>query len=277
MRVLALSPGPLAQQLDRLPALVSLCEQVGATLQVACAPACRGAWDLVPQVEKILPFDFEAAPTLADWANLLGCVREPDFQVCLNFAEGRQVNLMLSMSHIPTRIASSGFSSTEIVSPGEGWCAQRLASVLKPLGCDLDADRFRLALSSTDLDTARAEQPAGEGPMLLLAPAGSTGDWPEQRWRSLPEAIAQRLKGLRTLQLNPDLPINRRAAAVASADVVLSSCPVSQKLAIYSGVPLVALGAEPQDLPDRPDIRCLGTPGNLSALADDEVLQALGF
>ena len=277
MRVLALSPGPLAQQLDRLPALVSLCEQVGATLQVACAPACRGAWDLVPQVEKILPFDFEAAPTLADWANLLGCVREPDFQVCLNFAEGRQVNLMLSMSHIPTRIASSGFSSTEIVSPDEGWCAQRLASVLKPLGCDLDADRFRLALSSTDLDAARAEQPAGEGPMLLLAPAGSTVDWPEQRWRSLPEAIAQRLKGLRTLQLNPDLPINRRAAAVASADVVLSSCPVSQKLAIYSGVPLVALGAEPQDLPDRPDIRCLGTPGNLSALADDEVLQALGF
>ena len=277
MRVLALSPGPLAQQLDRLPALVSLCEQVGATLQVACAPACRGAWDLVPQVEKILPFDFEAAPTLADWANLLGCVREPDFQVCLNFAEGRQVNLMLSMSHIPTRIASSGFSSTEIVSPGEGWCAQRLASVLKPLGCVLEADRFRLALSSTDLDAARAEQPAGEGPMLLLAPAGSTVDWPEQRWRSLPEAIAQRLKGLRTLQLNPDLPINRRAAAVASADVVLSSCPVSQKLAIYSGVPLVALGAEPQDLPDRPDIRCLGTPGNLSALADDEVLQALGF
>ena len=277
MRVLALSPGPLAQQLDRLPALVSLCEQVGATLQVACAPACRGAWDLVPQVEKILPFDFEAAPTLADWANLLGCVREPDFQVCLNFAEGQQVNLMLSMSHIPTRIASSGFSTTEIVSPGEGWCAQRLASVLKPLGCDLDADRFRLALSSQDLDAARAEQPAGEGPMLLLAPAGSTGDWPEQRWRSLPEAIAQRLKGLRTLQLNPDLPINRRAAAVASADVVLSSCPVSQKLAIYSGVPLVALGAEPQDLPDRPDIRCLGTPGNLSALADDEVLQALGF
>ena len=277
MRVLALSPGPLALQLDRLPALVSLCEQVGATLQVACAPTCRGAWELIPQVEKILPFDFEASPTLADWANLLGCVREPDFQVCLNFAEGQQVNLMLSMSHIPTRIASSGFSSTEVVSPGEGWCAQRLASVLKPLGCDLDADRFRLALSSTDLDAARAEQPAGEGPMLLLAPAGSTVDWPEQRWRSLPEAIAQRLKGLRTLQLNPELPINRRAAAVASADVVLSSCPVSQKLAIYSGVPLVALGAEPQDLPDRPDIRCLGTPGNLSALADDEVLQALGF
>ena len=277
MRVLALSPGPLALQLDRLPALVSLCEQVGATLQVACAPVCRGAWELIPQVEKILPFDFEAAPTLADWANLLGCVREPDFQVCLNFAEGQQVNLMLSMSHIPTRIAGSGFSSTEIVSCGEGWCAQRLASFLKPLGCTLDADRFSLALSSKDLDAARAEQPAGEGPMLLLAPAGSTGDWPEQRWTSLPESIAQRLKGLRTLQLSPEQPLNRRAAAVASSDVVLSSCPVTQRLAVYSGVPLVALGAQPEDLPDRPEIRCLGNQADLRSLTDDEVLQALGF
>ena len=277
MRVLALSPGPLALQLERLPALVSLCEQLGATLQVACAPACRGAWDLIPQVDKVLPFDFEAAPTLADWANLLGCVREPDFQVCLNFAEGQQVNLMLSMSHIPTRIASSGFSSTEIISPGEGWCAQRLASVLKPLGCELDADRFRLSLSSQDLDAARAEQPAGEGPMLLLAPAGSTGDWPEQHWRALPGAIAQRLEGLRTLQLSPDLPLNRRAAAVASSDVVLSSCPATQLLAVYSGVPLVALGAQPQELPDRQEIRCLGTPGDLSVLTDVEVLQALGL
>ena len=277
MRVLALSPGPLTVQLDRLPALVSLCEQLGATLQVACAPTCRGAWDLIPQVEKILPFDFEAAPTLADWANLLGCVREPDFQVCLNFAEGQQVNLMLSMSHIPTRIASSGFSSTEIVSPGEGWCAQRLDSVLKPLGCEMDADRFRLSLSSKDLDAARAEQPAGEGPMLLLAPAGSTGDWPEQRWRALPGSIAQCLEGLRTLHLSPDLPLNRRAAAVASSDVVLSSCPATQRLAVYSGVPLVALGAKPQDLPDRQEIRCLGAPGDLSALPDVEVLQALGF
>jgi hypothetical protein len=184
---------------------------------------------------------------------------------------------MLSMSHIPTRIASSGFSSTEIVSPGEGWSAQRLASFLKPLGCDLDADRFRLALSSKDLDAARADQPAGEGPMLLLAPAGSTGDWPEQRWTSLPESIAQRLKGLRTLQLSPEQPLNRRAAAVASSDVVLSSCPVTQRLAVYSGVPLVALGAQPENLPDRPEIRCLGNQADLRSLTDGEVLQALGF
>ena len=42
--------------------------------------------EALPCLDKLLPFSFEANPTLADWANLLGCVREPDFQICINFA-----------------------------------------------------------------------------------------------------------------------------------------------------------------------------------------------
>ena len=277
MRVLALSPGPLSLQLERLPALASLCSSVGATLQVACSPAVKGAWELLPQLEKVIPFDFEASPNLADWANLLGCVREPDFQVCLNFAEGQQVNLMLSMSHIPTRIAASGFSSTELVQPQEGWASQRLAAYLKPLGCELNADGFRLALPSTILDKARADLPSGDGPLLVLAPQGGSDDWPASEWTALPETIGQRLKGLRCSELAIGLGLQARAAAVACADVVLTSCPVTQSLAVFSGVPLVALGGDPNAMPQRADLRCLGRADHLGDLQQNEVLQALGF
>ena len=277
MRVLALSPGPLSLQLERLPALASLCSSVGATLQVACSPAVKGAWELLPQLEKVIPFDFEASPNLADWANLLGCVREPDFQVCLNFAEGQQVNLMLSMSHIPTRIAASGFSSTELVQPQEGWASQRLAAYLKPLGCELNADGFRLALPSTILDKARADLPSGDGPLLVLAPRGGADDWPASEWTALPETIGQRLKGLRCSELAIGLGLQARAAAVACADVVLTSCPVTQSLAVFSGVPLVALGGDPNAMPQRADLRCLGRADHLGDLQQNEVLQALGF
>ena len=277
MRVLALSPGPLSLQLERLPALASLCSSVGATLQVACSPAVKGAWELLPQLEKVIPFDFEASPNLADWANLLGCVREPDFQVCLNFAEGQQVNLMLSMSHIPTRIAASGFSSTELVQPQEGWASQRLAAYLKPLGCELNADGFRLALPSTILDKARADLPSGDGPLLVLAPQGGADDWPASEWTALPETIGQRLKGLRCSELAIGLGLRARAAAVACADVVLTSCPVTQSLAVFSGVPLVALGGDPNAMPQRADLRCLGRADHLGDLQQNEVLQALGF
>ena len=104
MRLLVLSPGTAQQQLERMPAIAACANELGASIQVACSPVYRSLWTLLPSVEKIIPFDFSASLTMADWANLLGSVREPDFQVCLNFAEGRQVNLMLSMSHIPTRV-----------------------------------------------------------------------------------------------------------------------------------------------------------------------------
>ena len=277
MRVLALSPGSLEDQLDRLPALADICQKLNASLQVACDPQQAAPWKLLPCLDKLLPFSFEANPTLADWANLLGCVREPDFQICINFAEGQQVNLMLSMSHIPTRIAERGFATTETVEPDGGWSAQALVAYLKPLGCELDANQFRLSLPASELDEVRASQPSGDGPLLLLAPKGQDGDWPAARWEQLPTTIRERLGGLRSVMVPANEPLRRRAAAIACADVVLSSCPVSQALATYCGTPLVALGAQADDLPQRGEIRCLGEASQLSELDEASVLAALGF
>ena len=277
MRVLVLSPGSLNQQLQRLPALASLCRQLDAQLQVACNPSSRSAWDLLPCTEKVLPFGFDTNPTMADWSNLLGCVREPDFQVCINFAEGRAVNLMLSMSHIPTRLAGSGFACTNRINGGTGWAAQQLEPYLSALGCVLDADAFRLTLAAADIQEIRSKQPKGDGPLLLLAPADNERDWPERCWTALPNTIQSRLPGLRSVRVSSTVALHQRALAVACADVVLSSCPSTQQLAAYNGIPLVALGANPSLLPQRPEIRCLGNSTELTALSENDVLKALGF
>ena len=278
MRLLALSPGTLQQQLERLPAIAAAAEHLSASVQVACPMAHRQAWDLLPAVEKVIPFEFEDSTTLADWANLLGCVREPDFQVCFNFASGRQVNLMLGMSHIPTRIALDGFATTERVQTTGGWKAQQLSGFLQAIGISFDADRFRLSLPAKLLETVRAEQPTGNGPLLLMAPGGAANDWPANCWHSLPSTIQQRLASLRCQHLASGGKLLKRAAQVACADVVLSSCPVTQLLAVFAGVPLVALGADPTDLPQRDGLRCLGgQPGELHQLSEQNVLAALGF
>ena len=88
MRVLALSPGSLEDQLDRLPALADICQKLNASLQVACDPQQAAPWKLLPFLEKLLPFSFEANPTLADWANLLGCVRDGERDCLLRNADG---------------------------------------------------------------------------------------------------------------------------------------------------------------------------------------------
>jgi ADP-heptose:LPS heptosyltransferase len=228
-------------------------------------------------VEKLIPFDFNSNPTLADWANLLGNVREPDFQACINLASGRQVDLMLSMSHIPTRVATGGFSATNTVAIGSGWPAQAMAAYLKPLGLTPNADGFRLALPKPALDKATSALPAGQGPALLLAPAGGTGDWPSSSWQELPDLVRSKLPDLRVVQANRNARLLERAAQVASCDVVLSSDPISTELALLCGMPLVALGRTAADLPKRQGVQGIGAAGRLAQLQAAEVLQALGL
>ena len=81
MRALFLLPGDSSRQLQAPPAVAAVADQLGFAIQVACSPAAAPVWKLLPAVEKVIPFSFDDA-TLADWANLLGCVREPDFQLC---------------------------------------------------------------------------------------------------------------------------------------------------------------------------------------------------
>jgi ADP-heptose:LPS heptosyltransferase len=259
-----------------MPAIAACANELGASIQVACSPACRSLWTLLPSVEKIIPFDFSASLTMADWANLLGSVREPDFQVCLNFAEGRQVNLMLSMSHIPTRVSEAGFASTALASQAGGWSAQRLSGFLAPIGLSLDAAAFRISLPAELMNSVRERQPQGDGPLLLLQPAATPEDWPAERWKQLPLTIKDKLPGLRTIHLGDNSAPLERAAQIACADVVLTSCPVTSLLATFCGVPLVALGLSDDQLPERDVIRHLGHD-NLRFLSEADVLEAMGF
>ncbi len=277
MRVLFLLPGGISAQLEAMPAAARLAEALNAQVQVACSPAAAPAWKLLPAVEKIIPFDFDGDASLADWANLLGNVREPDFQACINLASGRQVDLMLSMSHIPNRIAAGGFSATSTVSAPGGWAAQAMAAYLQPLGISLNADAFRLSLPRPALDKAAAALPAGQGPALLLAPSGAADDWPAAQWQALPALVRTKLPDVRIVPALSGSDLVGRAAQLASCDVVLSSDPVISELALLNGSPLVALGRDPGSLPQRQGVQAVGQAGQLQGLTPEAVLQALGL
>lgn len=276
MRALFLIPGEGSLQLQAFAAVAAVAERLDARVQVVCPPAAVPIWALHPQVERALAFPFNGA-SLAEWANLLGSVREPDFQLCINRARGRQVDLMLAMSHIPTRVASGGFSATATVSePTDLWGAQAWQAFLQPIGVGLNAGSFRLTLPAADLEAAAAELPAGDGPLLLLAPAGGSADWPSARWQDLPELIRRRLPSLRSAPAGEG-GIRRLAARIGAADVVLASDPLAIELALMLGIPLVALGRLPQTLPERDGVKGLGSPGQLHNLESSEVLTALGL
>jgi len=277
MRALFLIPGDSSRQLQAFPAVAAVADQLRAEVQVVCAAGAAPIWSLHPSRVKPILFAFDGG-TLADWANLLGTVREPDFQLCINRASGRQVDLMLSMSHIPTRLATGGFSATERVGAATGgWPNQAdWQAFLRPIGVSLDADTFRLTLPQADLAEAAPAIPAGDGPLLLLAPLGGPADWPAERWQALPERIRRTLPGLRTIDPGAG-SLRQRAARIALADVVLASDPLVIELALLFGLPLVALGRDAAQLPERAAVQVLGSAGQLASLDLEAVLAGLGL
>lgn len=292
MRVLFLIPGSGATQLQAMPAVAATASQLGASVQVACPPAQASIWKLLPAVEKVLPYSFDTGVSLADWANLLGAVREPDFQLCLNLASGWPIDLLLSLTHIPTRIAAGGFSATVCVPasgtagsingslpPTDGWPNQQYERWLRPLEIPLDAEAFRLRLKPKALAAAAAALPAGDGPLLLLAPRpeAAAADWPAAHWQALPQAIRSRLPNLRVVTAPAGATPQELAAQVAAVDVVLSSDPMITELALLTATPLVALGRSSDSLPPRQGVKGVGIPGSLDQLTVAEVLLALGM
>lgn len=241
MRLLLLSPGGPQEQLAFLPAAATAAGRLTTTLQVACSPAAAPVWSLLPAVEKVLPFDFEGRPSLADWTNLLGAVREPDFQACLNLASGWQLDLLLSLSHIPVRVARGGWSATSRVSDDAGPDALLAALGLDPVPAD-----FRLPLPAEALAKAVERQPPGEGPLLVLTADGA----------ALEPSLRQRLPQVRIEGLRPGSPL-AQAAQLASADVLVSGDPWASGLAGLTGVTHVAVA--PGDGPDAV-LQALGLP-----------------
>lgn len=285
MQVLALLPGGEEDQLQALPALAALAEQRSAPLHVVCPAQAAHVWTLLPAVEHCIPFAFDQRWSLADWTNLLGRVREPDFQVSLNLSTDWSIDLLLSLSHIPMRVAGGGFSATEQVEQPAGWRAQALAAWLQPLGVHCDADAYRLPLPQRVLAEARAALPAGNGPALLLAP-GAVSGWSPEDWRELVEAVGRAVPSVRLLWLareEKEAPagvqhcraatVTAEAATVAGVDVVLTDEPRLAQLAVLTGTALVAAGMEdPRRLPRRDAVKSLPP---LSQLRPKDVLQAL--
>jgi len=285
MQVLALLPGGEENQLQALPAMAALAEQRSAQLHVVCPAQAAHVWTLLPAVERCIPFAFGQRWSLADWTNLLGNVREPDFQVSLNLSTDWSIDLLLSLSRIPMRVAGGGFSATEPVrQQSTGQHGQALGAWLQLLGVHYDGDAYRLPLPRSALAEARAALPPGNGPALLLAPGVAPG-WSPEDWRGFVAAVGQAFPSVRLLWLAPEeeapLGIRRcraatvmaEAATVASVDLVLTDEPRLAQLAVLTGTALVAAGMEdPGRLPRRDAVKPLPA---LNRLRPQEVLQAL--
>ncbi len=214
MRILALVPGGIGDQILFFPTLETLKGQYpNAAIDVLVEPRATAAYRVCKNVDEVLLFDYKDRNSLADYLNLLGMIRDREYDVALSVVNRWTVGLLLWLNGIPVRISYQNNFSWLFTNPvplkGEQYIAQMYHDLLRGLGINLPCPPVRINLPKEDIDWAEAEQKRLEikdsGYILIYDSSqqlalgqGIDRTYPVTQWQKIVADIEQK---------QPDLPI----------------------------------------------------------------------
>jgi ADP-heptose:LPS heptosyltransferase len=279
MRILALVPGGIGDQVLFFPTLDDLrAYYPTAEIDVIVEPRTKGAYRVCKSVDEVLTFDFKDRNGLADFGNLLGIIRDREYDVALSLAQRGSIGLLLWMSGIPTRIgyeanAGKWFLTHTVPLKTEQYAADLYHDMLQGLGINTPCPDLALSVPKPDIEWAEREQQrlgiAESG--YILIDAGSTQPtqekgtaqlYPVEKWRQILADVQQKqpnlpivmLKGTEDaqvaatmLQSFPDLKITspgdigKLAAMIAGANLIICTDSTPMHLAVAVGTYTIAL------------------------------------
>src|SRR6476469_6607239 len=118
MRILALVPGGIGDQILFFPTLDDLKRYYpDAQIDVVVEPRAKGAYRVCKSVSQVITYDFKDRNGLADWGNLLGVIRDREYDIALSLGRSWLVGLLLWLTGIPTRIGYAGAGTLFLTNP----------------------------------------------------------------------------------------------------------------------------------------------------------------
>lgn len=118
MRILALVPGGVGDQILFFPTLADLKERYPeAMIDVLVEPRAKAAYRVCPQVHEVLTFDFKDRNGPADYLNILGTIRDREYEIALSLGKNWAVGFLLWLNGIPTRVGYKTATSWFISNP----------------------------------------------------------------------------------------------------------------------------------------------------------------
>ena len=105
MRILALVPGGIGDQIYFFPTLETLdSKYTDATIDVLVEPRAKGAYRVCRYVGEVLQFDYRDRSSMADYLNLLGVIRDREYDAVISYNAPWAVESLLWLNGIPVRI-----------------------------------------------------------------------------------------------------------------------------------------------------------------------------
>ena len=316
MRILALVPGGIGDQILFFPTLDDLKQSYPESqIDVIVEPRSKGAYRVCKSVRDVLTYDFKDANSLADWGNLLGIMRDREYEAVISLGQRWTVGLLLWLTGIPKRVGYTGngaiFLSDPIRLKTEQYAAQMYHDLLQGMNISTPFKGISINVLKTDIDWAEAEQQrlgiAESGYILvhggssqLAQVKGIDKIYPTNYWLEIISELQQKQPNLPVVIVKgpEDAPwvneiresssdvkivmpgdVGKLAAIIAGANLILCTDSAPMHLAVAVGTYTIALfgPTEPEKLLPKSD-RVIAVKSPTKKMADispQEVLQKI--
>lgn len=277
MRILALVPGGIGDQILFFPTLADLKERYPeALVDVLVEPRAKAAYRVCPQVHEVLTFDFKDRNGPADYLNILGTIRDREYEIALSLGKNWAVGFLLWLNGIPIRIgyktATSWFLSNPIPLNENQYAAALDHDLLQGLGIKTPCPTPSISVPNGDIQWAEGEQKRlglTEGYVLIHGGASQLSQakginkiYPVTKWQAVIEDIHNKQPNLPIVLLQgpedavwatelmglfPDLKVTRpedigkSAAMIAGANLMVCTDSAPMHLAVAVGTYTIAL------------------------------------
>lgn len=291
MRILALVPGGIGDQILFFPTLDDLKRSYpDAQIDVIVEPRAKGAYRVCKFFHdkslQLIAFDFKDRNGLADWGNLLGIMRDREYDAVLSLGQRPSVGLLLWLTGIPQRIGYAGIGSPFLTNPvplkTDQYAAQMYHDLLQGFGITTPCPELAVTLLKEDIQWAEQEQKklgiqdsgyviVHGGSSQMAISKGLDKIYPAANWQQIIKDLQQRqpqlpvvvIKGpedealiTQLLQSNPNLKltvpadIGKLAAMIAGANLMLCTDSAPMHLAVAVQTYTIALfgPTDPQKL-----------------------------
>jgi ADP-heptose:LPS heptosyltransferase len=279
MRILALVPGGIGDQILFFPTIDNLKGRYpDAEIDVIVEPRSTAAYRVSKSVHKVIPFDFKDVNGPADWGNLLGIIRDSEYDVAMSLGRRFGVGLLLWLTGIPVRIgfdsgASKFFLSNPVSLNLNQYAAHMYHDLVRGLGITDPCPALSVNVPKADIDWAEAEQQRlgikdsgyvliHGGSSKLARTLGFDKIYPVKQWQQIIKDLQNRQPNLpvaiikgpdddefieSVLAVCPDLKvisptdIGKLAATIAGANLMLCTDSGPMHLAVAVGTYTIAL------------------------------------
>ena len=262
MRILALVPGGIGDQILFFPTLETLKGKYpNATIDVLVEPSSKAAYRVCKNVNEVLAFNYRERSSLADYLNLLGVIRDREYDVALSIGTRWAIGLLVWLNGIPTRIGYQGKFSWYLSNPvplkSEQYIAHMYHDLTTGLGIQTPCPPVKINVPTADINAAEIEQKnldIKDTGYILLYDSPSLL-YPINKWQKIVADIQQKQPNLPVIllqtlgndewvrdmiQTNPNLraiappDIGKLAAIIAGSNLIL--CPNSAVMHLSNAV-----------------------------------------